>query len=123
MVRTAVVAVAFGAVALLGAIALDYNTRRIHHHDLRDIARMRANLDSLRSALARAATGPDSARLIEAVGAREEGIAVREFHVPLRQAQLDGWWQPTGPGTLAAAAGAILVLGGLAALRRRQGAT
>ena len=39
--------------------------------------------------------------------------------VPLQQAQLDGWWRVTGPGTLAAAAGTVLIVAGVAALRRK----
>ena len=80
---------------------------------------MREDLDSTRAALARATTATDSTRLAERITGREYGISRREYHVPHRQARLDRWWQPTGPGTLTVAFGVALVLVGLA-LRRRK---
>ena len=118
--RTPLIPISFGFVFVIGTISWNIDQRRIHGEDVRGIAALREVLDSTRQALAAASTRPDSARLTEEIGAREQGIARREFHVPGRQADLDRWWQPTGPGTILVGFGSVLVVGGLALLRRRK---
>lgn len=104
---------------IAGAIAIDRQQRALQRGDVRDIAGLRVELDSVRSALARASTSSDSARLAESVSARTYILGRREFHVPSRQAAIDGWWALTGTGTLLTAVGALLVVA--AALSGRRG--
>jgi len=118
--RDPLIAIVLGLAFLIGSISLNIYQRRMHDEDVRGIAGLRDAVDSTRLALAAASTGPDSARLTEQIRAREEGISRREFHVPQRQAELDRWWRPTGPGTILVTFGAVLVVGGLALLRRRK---
>ena len=118
--RTWLIAVILGFTFVAGTIALNIYQRRLHQEDVRGIAALQAILDSTRRALAAATTGADSTRLTEQISARTEGIAQREYHVPRRQAELAHWWQPTGPGTILVAFGTVMMLGGLALLRRRK---
>lgn len=118
--RTPPIAILLGAAIILGTISLNVYQRRLQDADVRGITALRSVLDGRRLALATASTGSDSARLIAEIRAREEAIAVRAYHVPQRQAELDRWWQPTGPGSILMTFGSLLLLVGLASLRRRK---
>ena len=118
--RTPLIVVVLGFAFVAGTIALNIYQRRLHREDVRGIAALQAVLDSTRRALGAATTAPDSAQLTEQIRARTEGIAQREYHVPRRQAELDHWWQPTGPGTILVAFGTVMVIGGLALFRRSK---
>lgn len=121
--RLGVLLITIGCACLAGAVGIHVNMRRIQELDIQDIRGLRAILDSTRVNLARAKTAADSAVLSQQIQQRQEALGYRDFHVPLRQAQLEGWWRPTGPGVLGVVAGALLLLGGLVALRRQKGAT
>jgi hypothetical protein len=93
-----------------GAVAINVQQRALQRDDLRDIAGLRAELDSVRSALARATAAPDSVRLEESIAGRTYILGRREFHVPSRQEAIEGWWALTGPGTALSAVGALLLV-------------
>ena len=121
--RLGVLLITIGCACLAGAVGIYVNTRRIQELDIQDIRGLRAILDSTRANLARAGTAADSELLSREIQQREEALAYRAFHVPLRQAQLEGWWRPMGSGVLGIVAGALLLLGGVVALRGPKGAT
>jgi hypothetical protein len=93
-----------------GAVAINVQQRALQRNDVSDIAGLRAELDSVRSALARASAAPDSVRLAESIAGRTYILGRREFHVPSRQEAIEGWWALTGPGTALSAVGALLLV-------------
>jgi uncharacterized membrane protein len=118
--KKALVPLLIGLAIIGGAVAINVQQRSLQRSDVRDIAGLRAELDSVRSALARAATGPDSVRLAESIAGRTYMLGRREFHVPSRQESIDGWWTLTGPGTALSAVGALLlVVAALSNVRKR----
>lgn len=119
--RSPLVPLLLGLACIAGAVAINVQQRVLQRDDVRDIAGLRAELDSVRSALARVKGSADSTRLSESVASRTYILQRREFHVPSRQASIDGWWTLTGPGTLLSAVGALLVGAALAGRRARAG--
>jgi len=109
-----------GVALIAGAIAIQVQQRGIQEGDVRDVTRLRTELDSVRAALSLAASAADSAALAGSVADRTQMLQRREFHVPSRQAAIDGWWGLTGPGTALAVAGALLVALGAAARSRAR---
>lgn len=109
-----------GCFVVLSSIALNVNDRHLLENDLVDIGRMRTILDSSRALQARATTAAESSTVRIQIEGREAGIARREFHVPLRQERVDGWWRAAGPGTLSVVFGAMLAIAGIGALRREK---
>lgn len=91
------------------SVIVHLNLKHDAAKDLRGIAALRRTLDTTRVALASAANSTDSARIATQIAEREYYLGRREFHLPLRQATLDGWWRRTGPGTLLLAAGGVLI--------------
>ncbi len=118
MIRSPLIALVLGLIAIAAPIAVYIYTRQVHEQDMQGIHQMRAQLDSSRAVLAAAGTAADSQRLTEQIRAREAGISRRAYHVPIRQARLDGWWRPTVPATLFVAVGAVLVAVALVVWRR-----
>jgi hypothetical protein len=118
--RTPLIVVVLGFAVVAGTIALNRYQRGLQREEMRGIAALQAVLDSTRWALAAATTAPESTQLTEQIRARTEGIAQRQYHVPRRQAELDRWWQPTGPGTILVVLGTGLVIGGLLWFRRSK---
>jgi hypothetical protein len=116
--RSPLVPLLIGLAIIGGAVAINVQQRALQRSDVRDIAGLRAELDSVRSALARASTSPDSLRLAESVAGRTYILGRREFHVPPRQESIDGWWTLTGQGTALSAVGALLLV--VAALSGRR---
>lgn len=94
--------------AMIGSrLALD--ARR---DDERDVAELRARLDSVRAALARASAA-DSSRLTTEVQEREYFLGRREYHLAHPAPGGSPWRRPFGPGTVVFGAGlVIIVLGG-----------
>lgn len=121
--RLGVLLILLGCLAMLSSLAIYRNDRNLLQNDLVDIGRMRTIVDSSRAQLARATTAAESTTLADQIRAREAGIARREFHVPLRQERVTGWWRPAGPGTWSMVIGAALTIAGLVALRRVRRAT
>lgn len=121
--RNGVFLILVGSLAVLSSVAIYLNDRHILENDRVDIGRMRTIVDSSRAQLARATTAADSTTFADQIGAREAGIARREFHVPLRQERVTGWWRPAGPGTWSMVIGATLTIAGLATLRQTKRAT
>ncbi len=94
--------------------------RRVHEQDVQGISALRDRLESVRAELASATTAADSAGLLREIREREYFLGRRQFHVPLREAQLAGWWRPTSIGTLAVAFGGVLWVVGLFRLWRAK---
>lgn len=115
--RRSLALLALGALFIAGTVALDRKNRRDHAADLSGISNLRRALDSTRAALAVAPTAADSTRLAEQVKEREYYLGRREFHVPLRQEGLDGFWQKTGSGTILVGTGIVLIILGAVSLR------
>lgn len=111
-----------GCLVVLSAITMNVNDRHLLENDLIDIGRMRTILDSSRALRSRSTTAAESTAVGRQIESREAGIARREFHVPLRQERVDGWWRPVGLGTLSVVFGALLTIAGLGALRRGKSA-
>jgi hypothetical protein len=109
-VRSPLVPLIIGIAFLSGAVYAGAERRRTHEADVRDILALRRELDSTRAALHRAASVADSVRLAKSAENREYILRRREFHVAPRAEAIALWWSPTGPGTLLAAIGAMLVL-------------
>lgn len=120
--KSPLVPLLLGVALIAGAVAINLQQRALQRGDVRDIAGLRVELDSVRVALERASAGADSVRLAESVAAREYILARREFHLPSRQAAIDGWWTLTGPGTLLSAIGALLVVAATYSTRRARAA-
>jgi hypothetical protein len=120
--KSPIVPVLLGLAFIAGAIGINVQQRRIQEGDVRDIGKLRAELDSVSLRLSRASSAADSAVLGASVADRTQRLQWREFHVPSRQAAIDGWWSLTGPGTGLAVVGALLVgLGAVAGWRARTG--
>lgn len=98
-----------GLVFIAGAIAINMQQRALQRDDIRDIAGLRAELDSVRAMHARASTAADSASLAETVARRTYLLGRREFHVAPRQEAIDGWWTLTGPGIAFSAVGVLFL--------------
>lgn len=113
-----VVPVLLGLALVAGAVRINVQQRALQRDDVRDITALRAELDSVGAELSRAASSADSSRLARSVTDRTARLGWREFHVPSRQAAIDGWWTLTGPGTLLSIVGALLVTLGVLAARR-----
>ncbi len=111
-----------GLAFIAGAVAIDMQQRALQRDDVRDIAVLRAQLDSVRAAHARAITRPDSVRLAGAIAGRTYSLGRREFRVPSRQAAIDGWWTLTGPGTALGVVGALFLVAAALAGRRARAA-
>jgi hypothetical protein len=107
--KSPLVPLLLGLAFITGAVAMSVQQRALQRDDVRDIEGLRSELDSVRRALARAGTGTDSARLAESLSGRTYILGRREFHVPSRQAAIDGWWTLTGPGTALSAVGALFL--------------
>lgn len=116
--RKSLVPLIAGVLLVIGAIYSNESRRRTHAEDVRGIGVLRERLDSTRAALVVAPTAADSTRLTQEVTQREFFLARREFHVAIRQEQIDAWWTLTGPGTLSVVGGAALLLLAVARLRR-----
>ncbi|MEX2181616.1 MAG: hypothetical protein WD771_06200 [Gemmatimonadaceae bacterium] len=102
-----------GLAFIAAAIAIPAQQRATQRGEVREIAALRAELDSVHAALVRARTPPDSALLAESIAGRTYLLGRREYHVQARQPTIDDWWTFRGPGTLLSAFGALCV--GLAA--------
>jgi hypothetical protein len=122
LLKSPLVPLLLGLAFIAGAIAINVQQRALQRDDVRDIAGLRSELDSVRSALARVNDSADSVRLVESVAARTYILGRREFHVPSRQAAIDEWWTLTGPGTLLSAVGALLVVAAALSGRRARAA-
>lgn len=120
--KSPLVPMILGLAFIAGAVAIDMQQRALQRDDVRDIAGLRAQLDSVRAAHARAITRPDSVRLAEAIAGRMYSLGRREFHVPSRQAVIDGWWTLTGPGTALGVVGALFLVAAALAGRRARAA-
>ena len=118
--RLGVLLILLGGLAMLSSFGIYGNDRNLLQSDLVDIARMRTIADSSHAQLARAATAAESTSLADQIRAREAGIARREFHVPLRQERVTGWWRPAGPGTLSLVFGVLSTIAGIVSLRQRK---
>ena len=118
--RVSAVALVLGAVTVAAPIVIYGYLRHVHEEDVEGISRLREELDSTRAVLALATTAADSARLADDVRTREYWYDRLQFHVPLREERLAGWWKPTGFGTLTVTFGMLLIVIGLMALRRRK---
>lgn len=116
------VPVLLGLALVAGAVGINLQQRALQRGDVRDITALRAELDSVRAELSRAAAGADSSRLARSVTDRTMRLEWREFHVPSRQEAIDGWWTLTGPGTILSLVGALLVTLGVVHARRGRGA-
>jgi TonB family protein len=117
--KSPLVPLLLGLTCVALAVAIDVQRQRIQASDVADVTALRAQLDSVK-AVATAVTSPaDSVRLATSVADRTRLLARREFHVPSRQAAIDGWWAWRGPGTLLMACGALLVLMAVITWRRR----
>jgi len=112
-----VVSLVAGVLVIVSTIAVDQHQRTGHAEDVRGIANLRRSLDSTRALLVSATTAADSLRIADAVKEREYYLSRREFHVPLRQEQLDSFWTPGGRGTIFIACGAGLIILGVVLLR------
>jgi hypothetical protein len=115
--RLGVLLILLGCLAMLSSLAMYANDRHLLENDLVDIGRMRTIVDSNRAQLARATTAAESTKYVDQIRSRGAGIARRQFHVPLRQERVTGWWRPAGPGTLSIVIGALLTVAGFAILR------
>jgi len=118
--RAAVFMIIVGIVLIVAPIGVYVHGRRVQEKDLADVARMQARLDSVRAALDAAPTAADSARITEVVRELEYGFGRRTYHIPKQQAALDRWWRPTGVAMRMMVPGALLLVIGLALLRRRR---
>ena len=107
--KSALVPLILGLAFIAGAVVTNVQQREVQRADMRDIAGLRAELDSVHIALARASSGADSARLAKSVADRTYILGRREFHVPSRQEAIDGWWNLRGPGTLLCVVGALFI--------------
>lgn len=120
--RSPLVPLLMGLAFTGGAIGIQRQQQENQRADLRDIAGLRAELDSVRAAAARATTGPDSLQLAKSISDRKYMLSRREFHVPTRQESIDGWWRLTGPGTMLSLVGVLLLaLAGYTRVRARAG--
>lgn len=108
--KSPIVPLLLGLAFIAGAIAINAQLRATQRADVRDIDALRVELDSVRSALSRTTAGPEAVRLAESVSSRTAILGRREFHVPSRQASIDGWWSLTGVGTVLSAVGALFLL-------------
>lgn len=120
--KSPLVLLLLGLAFIAGAIAINVQQRALQRDDVREITGLRGELDSVRSALARVSDRADSVRLVESVAARTYSLEHREFHVPSRQAAIDGWWTLTGPGTLLSAVGVLLLAAAALSGRRARAA-
>ncbi len=116
-----IVPLTLGAVFIVGAIGIDLQLRATQRGDLRDVAALRTQLDSVTATLGSAATPADSARISAVVESRTQLLARREFHLPTRQETLDRWWTITGGGMLATVLGVVLLAAGVFRPGRRGG--
>lgn len=107
--KSPVIPLLLGLAFLGGAIGIHRQQQALQRADVRDIAGLRAELDSVRAAIARAPAGPDSARLLRSVAERTYILGRREFHVPSRQESIDQWWTLSGPGPALAGVGVLLL--------------
>ena len=120
--KSPLVPLLLGLAFIAGAVAIDVQQRALQRDEVRDIAALRVELDSVRSALAQASASADSVRLAGNVALRTYFLGRREYHVPPRQAAIDRWWTLTGAGTLICAVGALLVVVAAVAGRRARAA-
>jgi hypothetical protein len=121
--RTGIVAITLGAMAIAISIYAYRWSRDTQAGDIRDVTALVIELDSVRGALRATRDSGEIARLRASVEFREHHLSRRAFHIPMRAESLRTWWRPTGRGTLAVAAGLLLIALGLTALRsaRRGG--
>ena len=120
--KSSLVPLLLGLAFITGAVAINLQQRALQRDDVRDIAGLREELDSVRFALARAKAKPDSIRLAESIAGRTYILGRREFHVPSRQEAIDGWWTLTGPGSALSAVGALFLAAAAASSRRARAA-
>ncbi|MFN0099638.1 MAG: hypothetical protein ACKVS7_13255 [Gemmatimonadaceae bacterium] len=118
--KSPLVPLILGVVFIAGAVAMHVQQRAVQRDDVRDIAGLRAELDSVRAEHTRAGTRADSVRLAESIAGRKYILGRREFHVPSRQEAIDTWWALTGPGTALSAVGALFLAAALLAGRRAR---
>ena len=78
-----------GLTCIGGAVGLQQQQQAVQRADVRDIAGLRSELDSVRAAVARTPAGPDSTRLVQSVAKRAFILGRRELHVPTRQESID----------------------------------
>ncbi len=118
--RISLIVLILGLMAIVAPITLYIYQRQVHEQDVQSINGLRDQLDSTRAAHAAATTTADSARLADDIRDREYWLSRREYHVPQSQAQLGGWWRPTGFATLTVTLGAVLVVVGLVLMQRHK---
>ncbi len=116
--KSPLVPMILGVALIIGAVLINANLRGLQEGDVRDIGRLRLELDSTRAALRRATNAADSSRLSVSVADRKQRLEYREFHVPTRQETIDGWWGVTGAGSVLVVVGLGLIALGVVASRR-----
>jgi len=109
---------AVGATLVAGAVLGDRARQRTQAYDVRTIEGLQVKLDSVRARYAVASTAADSARLKAEIDARVYGVGRWQYHVPIRQRTIDGWWTASGGGTWLVVAGAVLIISGLFLARK-----
>ncbi len=123
MQRIGTVAVTLGVAAIVMMLYAYQDNRKTLAGDLRDVAGLQRQLDSVR-ALQRTPTDSATAkRLGDEVAVRENGLSRRAFHIPMRQESVRLWWTFSGAGVRWMILSAILLVIGTIALRsaRRGG--
>lgn len=107
--KSPLVPLTLGLAVVAGAVAINVQQRTLQRDDMREIAGLRAELDSVRAVHVQASNGTESGRLAESVARRKYLLEQREYHVASRQAAIDSWWTLTGTGTAWSAVGALLL--------------
>ncbi len=115
--RSRLAALLIGLAFMAGAVLINLQQRALQADDIRGVAKLRAELDSVRAELGRASSVVDSTRLTRSVSERTYLLGRREFHVPSRQVAIDEWWSTRGLGSVLMLAGVLFLA--LAALAGR----
>jgi hypothetical protein len=116
--KSPLIPLALGVAFIAGAVLINVQQRGLQRDDVRDVAGLRTELDSVQAALKSATTGADSTSLSESISQRTYVLGRREFHIPSRQEAIDTWWSLTGPGVVLTFVGALFVV--LAEVTRRR---
>lgn len=111
----------FAAIALMAYAYRDNRTTLAG--DIRDVAGLQRQLDSVRALQRTATDSVTTKRLHDEIAVRENGLSRRAFHIPMRQESVRLWWTFSGAGVRWSALGALFIALGIIALRsgRRGG--
>jgi hypothetical protein len=117
MRRIGVFAITLGVAAIVLMVYAYRDNRTTLAGDIRDVAGLQRQLDSVRTLHGATTDSATTKRLGDEVTMREMGLSRRAFHIPMRQESVRRWWTLSGAGVRWIALGGLFVALGTIVLR------